>query len=225
MKDTKLLKIGIMIEHTQYNKVICLGSAPNMTMINCWNTEGIGIIGCNNVWKGTDKWDILISPGDYPDKKFLKTKFNVENFYKTKKIYYPEKSEKSFKTAMNYYAGKPWNESAMHLGPSTYFALMYWCLYYVKPKYIACLGLDMSYESNDLGETHFYGKGYDIQTRGMPDLHYQIYKHFHGDFSVIDKFFERLNSLKGQTEIYNLSDNKKSLLPWKKITFEKFKKL
>ena len=215
-----------MIEHTQYNKVICLGSAPNMTLINSWDTSDIGIIGCNNVWKGTDKWDILISPGDYPEKKFLKNKYNEQNCKQNNnKIYYPEKSEKSFRTAMMHFSKKGWHESAMYLGPATYFALMYWSMYYVKPKYIGCLGLDMIYEPNNLGETHFYGKGYDMQVRGMPDLHYQIYKHFDGDFSVIDSFFERLDKLKGSTKIFNLSDNEKTILPWEHISIEEFQKL
>ena len=214
-----------MTEHTQYNKVICLGSAPNMTIINDWDTTGIGIIGCNNVWKGTDKWNVLISPGDYPEKGYLKSRYNRGDHRDPNKIYYTEKSEKSFKTAMNHYANKSWNASAMYLGPSTYFALMYWCLYYVQPKYIGCLGLDMVYEPNDLGETHFYGKGYDIKTKGMPDLHYQIHKHFDGDFSVIDSFFERLDKLKGSTKIFNLSDNEKTILPWEHISIEEFQKL
>ena len=51
------------------DKVLAVGSAPNMTLVNDWDTSDCRVVGINNIWKGTDKWDHLIVAGDYPEKK------------------------------------------------------------------------------------------------------------------------------------------------------------
>ncbi len=213
-----------MTKHIQHNKVLCLGSGPALPQVNDWNVSDLYVLGCNNVWRGTDKWDTIISPGDYPYKKHLKKAYPPGN--STGKNYYSEKSGMSFREAMTHYAtNKKWPEAGLELGPSTYFALMYWSLYNLQPTHIACFALDMIYKPDEDKNTAFYGEGIDFQQRGMPDLHFQIYKYFDGDFSVIDTFFELLEKNRGNTQIYNLSTEPDSLLPWPRITLEEFKQL
>ena len=53
-------------------KVICVGFVPGgVDIINRADTSNVKIVGVNNVWRGTDKWDYLIYAGDYPFKKIL----------------------------------------------------------------------------------------------------------------------------------------------------------
>ena len=206
-------------------KVICLGSGKNMTLINDWDTQGIKIAGVNNVWKGTDKWDYLVHAGDYPFKnKIVKrpgqevhSAGGVKGFRQS----YISMSTENGKT-MN------WEQARIHLGLPIYFTLTYWVLHYLKPTHIGFLGFDMNYTPGKDGETAFYGKGYDMQQRGVPDPLYQFrnvpeYKK-HGD-NMMNILLDRLKDRKGNTQFYNLSDDPDSVLPWQRTTIEEFKNI
>lgn len=209
-------------------KVICIGSGRNMPLINEWDTEGITICGVNNTWKGTDKWDVLLHAGDYPYKKQIK---------KTR----PEQkivSRNGLEGFIYSYTGcsscpdepkkMDFEEARIHLGLPIYFTLTYWVLHYLNPTHIGFLGFDMNYNPGENGETTFYGTGYDMKKRGVPDPLYQFrtvpeYKK-HGD-AMMGILMDRLNMRRFGCDLYNLSDDPTSILPWKQIDIDEFRAL
>jgi hypothetical protein len=208
-------------------KCILLGSGPEMTRINDVNIEDpdIRIIGLNNVWKGTDKWNYLISPADYPHKGELRKRYHHKRreFESGEQIYYFEHSTKGYRNAMKHYShSNSWHETCLELGYTSYFGLMYWTIYYLQPDEIGCLGLNHNFTPDKDGATTFYGPGYDMQTRGTPDLVHQINTHCNGDWTYVDKWFKNLENHLGETKCYNLSNEDKSILPWQRKDLESF---
>lgn len=201
-------------------KVICMGSGKNMVQVNDWDTEGIKICGVNNTWRGTDKWDVLLHAGDYPFRnQITKTREG--------QMIVSREGEKGFKKS--YVGMSPnmvWEEARIHLGLPIYFTITYWALYHLKPTHIGFIGFDMNYTPGPEGETTFYGKGYDMQKRGIPDPLFQFrtvpeYKK-HGD-AMFGILLDRLKKYKGDCKLVNLSDDPTSILPWEQVTFEEFK--
>ena len=203
-------------------KVICMGSGKNMVQVNDWDTEGIKICGVNNTWRGTDKWDVLLHAGDYPFR-------NQITRTREGQMIVSREGEKGFKKS--YVGMSPnmvWEEARIHLGLPIYFTLTYWALYHLKPTHIGFIGFDMNYTPGPEGETTFYGKGYDMQKRGIPDPLFQFrtvpeYKK-HGD-AMFGILLDRLKKYKGDCKLVNLSDDPTSILPWKQMTFQEFKDL
>ena len=201
-------------------KVICMGSGKNMVQVNDWDTEGIKICGVNNTWRGTDKWDVLLHAGDYPFR-------NQITRTREGQMIVSREGEKGFKKS--YVGMSPnmvWEEARIHLGLPIYFTLTYWALYHLKPTHIGFIGFDMNYTPGPEGETTFYGKGYDMQKRGIPDPLFQFrtvpeYKK-HGD-AMFGILLDRLKKYKGDCKLVNLSDDPTSILPWEQVTFEEFK--
>lgn len=204
-------------------KVILLGSGKNMVKINDWDTSSIDkIVGVNNVWKGTDKWNILIHAGDYPYKNLIP---------RSGKEVYSVDTEKSYRhsyiemTAAGGNQKLPWHKARIHLGLPIYFTVTYWTLYYLKPTHIGFLGFDMNYTPDSDGATTFYGKGYDMQTRGVPDPLFQFRKFYRDLKDPMGTLMDRLDDRRGSTQLYNLSDDPESVLKWDKISFSDFRKL
>ena len=201
-------------------KVICMGSGKNMVQVNDWDTEGIKICGVNNTWRGTDKWDVLLHAGDYPFR-------NQITRTREGQMIVSREGEKGFKKS--YVGMSPnmvWDEARIHLGLPIYFTITYWALYHLKPTHIGFIGFDMNYTPGPEGETTFYGKGYDMQKRGIPDPLFQFrtvpeYKK-HGD-AMFGILLDRLKKYKGDCKLVNLSDDPTSILPWEQVTFEEFK--
>lgn len=206
-------------------KVICVGSGPGgVDIINSTDTSNAKIVGVNNVWKGTEKWDYLIYAGDYPFKNEI-----------TKK---PNQTLVTVNGPMNYKesyiagAGMPWEEARLHCGLPIYFTATYWAMHYLKPTEIAFAGFDMDYTPQENGATAFYGVGYDIQTRGVPDPLYQFrnnptYKRMAAQ--GIDVYALLIDRLKQKTssigcQLFNLSDNPKTMLPWEHKSITEFLK-
>lgn len=209
-------------------KVIVLGSGPEMPAINEWDTGDCVIVGLNSVYRGTDKWTYLLSPGDFPDKPMLRKLYNHNRvpFGSGSKVYYPESVPGGWRTAFaRYCPGASHMEAVRELGMVSYFGLMYWVMHFLEPTHIACLGLDMDYDPAPDGATSFYGVGLDMQTRGVPDFVHQINTYFDGDFSVMDRWFDRLRENLGTTQVYNLSSGERSRLPWARITMPEFLEL
>jgi len=201
-------------------KVICVGSGPNMKQINDWNTEGITVVGVNNIWKGTDKWDYLIHSGDYPFKKEItKTRDNQKVC--------------SVGGDMNYedsYVGMSdmlWKRARIFLGLPIYFTVSYWALHYLKPTHIGYIGFDMNYTPQQDGSTAFYGVGYDMQKRGIPDPLYQFrnIEAYKKDPNIMKTLLTRLDERSNGCKLLNLSNDENSVLPWDKINFEEFRSL
>ena len=143
------------------SKVINVGSGPNMTRLNDWDTDGITVVACNNVWRGTKKWDHLIYAGDYPSVNEIKKEPHQQLHSRERGM--------GFKTSYEKCAGMPFKNARLFLGLPMYFGLTYWSIHYMKPKHLAFLGFDMNYTPDADGNTAFYGKGLDMQVRGMPD--------------------------------------------------------
>lgn len=196
-------------------KVINVGSGKSMLSLNNWDTAGITIVGVNNVWKGTNKWDHILYPHDYLEDIPIN-----ENQMKHSREY-----NWCIRTPMKEISNKPDSQVTKFLGPTMYFTAAYWTLYYLKPKFLGFIGFDMNYTPDNEGNTAFYGKGIDIQRRGIPDPFYQM-RFFDGDpKDNLNIFFERLDSNRGECKLFNLSDDPNTLLPWEKISFEDFKTL
>jgi len=119
----------------------------------------------------------------------------------------------------------PWDEARIFLGLPIYFSSAHWTLHYLKPKYLGFIGFDMNYKPTEDGSTAFYGTGYDIKNRGMPDYMYQVINVYNNNQNIMTTFFERLSQRAGGTKLFNLSDDPESMLPWERITFEDFKAL
>lgn len=205
------------------NKVICLGSGKNMTQINDMQTRGVTVCGVNNVWRGTDKWDVLLHAGDYPHKNEI-TRTRGEQEVVSRE------GARGFKKSYVEMAEMPWEKARIHLGLPIYFTITYWAMYHLEAKHIAFLGFDMNYTPGPEGETTFYGKGYDMKTRGIPDPLWQFrnvpeYKK-HGD-AMMGILLDRLRAKAKEknVQLYNLSDDPKSLLPWDRINMRDFKNL
>ena len=203
-------------------KVICMGSGKNMVLVNEWDTEGMTICGVNNTWRGTDKWDVLLHAGDYPHKQEVrKAKSRPEQEIVSRE------GDRGFKNS--YVAMSPnmrWEEARIHLGLPIYFTMTYWALHYLKPDALGFIGFDMNYTPGPEGETTFYGKGFDMQKRGVPDPLYQFrtvpeYK-AHGD-AMMGILMDRLQRRAYRVNMVNLSDDPTSILPWKQMSFDEFK--
>jgi hypothetical protein len=200
-------------------KVILAGSGKNMTNINNWDTAGMTIVGVNNVWKGTDKWNYLLHAGDYPDRDKI-TKTGSQRTI-------------TFNSEMNYqesYAGMakmPYKRARIFLGLPIYFTVAHWVLWHLKPTHIGCIGFDMNYTPSANGETAFYGVGHDMKTRGIPDPLYQFrhipeYKRMKDPYGTL---MSRLQERIGNCKVLNLSNDPQSMLPWEQVTFEEFSKM
>jgi hypothetical protein len=209
-------------------KVICLGSGPNMTKINDMDTSGLTIVAANNVWKGTDKWNYLLLAGDYPEKE----KIIKERHRPPSKMVYTQRGEKSIREAYLGMDGLPANsngevykKTAIKLGIPFYFTVVYWTLYYLKLTHIAFLGFDMDYTPQKDGATAFYGLGYDMQKRGIPDPFFQMREVYNNDPNFMIPLFDGIEKRRGKTNLYNLSDNPNSTLPWNRIGIDEFRSL
>lgn len=205
-------------------KVICMGSGKNMVLVNEWDTEGMTICGVNNTWRGTDKWDVLLHAGDYPHKQEVRrAKSRPEQEIVSRE---GDRGFKNSYVAMS--PNMPWEKARIHLGLPIYFTMTYWALHYLKPDALGFIGFDMNYTPGPEGETTFYGKGFDMQKRGVPDPLYQFrtvpeYK-AHGD-AMMDILMDRLQRRAYRVNMVNLSDDPTSILPWKQMSFDEFKDL
>lgn len=195
-------------------KVILAGSGRNLPMINRWDTDGIVVVGVNNVWRGTDKWDHLIHSGDYPAKGEIKPR-------RGQKVH-SVASGKNYRSSYMGQSGMGWEEARVFLGLPIYFTAAHWAIWYLKPSLVGHIGFDMDYTPARGGATAFYGVGHDIRTRGVPDPHYQVMKKYGGDPHAMQKLMKRLDERRNGAEFVNLSRNPDTVLPWKFMSIKEF---
>jgi hypothetical protein len=123
-------------------------------------------------------------------------------------------------------------------GYSITLCAAYWSLRYLKPDNIMFLGADMNYQPDEQGNTHFYGVGFDIKNNGIPDPFkmammkkknqswsdeeyiFEIYNRFD---AISKNGFPRITDHK-PANVYNLSDDPDSLLPYQRLDWRQFKK-
>jgi len=204
-------------------KILAVGSGPGgVDFVNKVDTRDVIVVGVNNTWKGTRKWDHMIHAGDYPDKHRIATfkPHQDQNIHsKDKGLNYEDSYCRMTK--------KPWQKARIWGGLPIYFTCMYWCLYYLRPTHIGCVGFDMDYTPGENGATAFYGVGHDIKSRGVPDPLYQFKKHYKDLENPMLTLQERLEKIATEEDckIVNLSDNPNTQLKWEQVSYSTFLEL
>jgi len=121
--------------------VLVLGSGPNVVASRDWGREPFDkIVAINNAWAVRPDWDILIHPDDFPQERWPKDMNGAQKVIRAEQ-YVP---------VQNAFGG------FLYAGGTMAFTAGYWALGALKPKVLAFLGCDMTY---DASATHFYGKG------------------------------------------------------------------
>lgn len=121
--------------------VLILGSGPNVVQCRSWPKAPFdAIVAINNAWAVRPDWDFLIHPSDFPAEK-QPTDLSPDQQIITADDYVP---------VQNDFGG------FVYAGGTMAFTAGYWALGALRPKTIAMLGCDMTYNGK---ATHFYGKG------------------------------------------------------------------
>lgn len=190
----------------QKNKdsVLILGSGRSVEDYHKYANKNFIIVAVNNAWAVTEDYDYWIRPGDYygscPDKLLPHQKAIGGEYNK----------------ALNKHGG------VNKCGFSMMLAASYWVLEEIKPNNIYYLGADMNYRPDEKGNTHFYGKGYDIQKWKMsdPDLMVKVQKQKgNKNPNYLNDIYMRFYWIaeKQGTKCYNLSKDPDTRLPYPKI--------
>lgn len=121
--------------------ILILGSGPNVTKAANWARGPFDVIvAINNAWRVRDDWDYLVHPSDFPDDR-QPIVLNRGQKIITYETYVP---------AQNALGG------FVYGGGTMAFTAGYWALHSLRPKVMAFLGCDMTYDG---AQTHFYGTG------------------------------------------------------------------
>ncbi|MBT8411493.1 MAG: hypothetical protein KJP02_06835 [Octadecabacter sp.] len=121
--------------------VLILGSGPNVTQAASWPRAPFDtVVTINNAWRVRPDWDYLIHPSDFPEDR-QPDALGAGQQIITYKSYVP---------AQNALGG------FVYAGGTMAFTAGYWALHTLRPKVLAFLGCDMTYNA---AQTHFYGKG------------------------------------------------------------------
>ena len=121
--------------------VLMLGSGPNVTEAADWPRGSFDVVvSINNAWRVRDDWDYLVHPSDFPEDRQPKVLTETQQVI-TYEAYVP---------ANNAFGG------IFYAGGTMAFTAGYWALQALRPKVMAYLGCDMTYDAK---QTHFYGKG------------------------------------------------------------------
>ena len=121
--------------------VLILGSGPNVVTCRDWSRAPFDlIVAINNAWAVRPDWDYLIHPDDFPPERHPKDLSPGQRIV-TAADYVP---------VQNDFGG------FVYAGGTMAFTASYWALGALRPKTIAVLGCDMTY---DASQTHFYGAG------------------------------------------------------------------
>ncbi len=121
--------------------VLMLGSGPNVTDAAGWPRGQFDVIvAINNAWRVREDWDYLVHPSDFPEDRQPDTLSEGQQII-TYEAYVP---------ANNAFGG------IFYAGGTMAFTAGYWALHALRPKVMAYLGCDMTYDAK---QTHFYGKG------------------------------------------------------------------
>jgi hypothetical protein len=101
----------------------------------------------------------------------------------------------------------------------------YYGLYTFNPSVIGFLGADMNYKPDDNGNTHFYGVGYDIATRGVSDPDRMVAKYGNESEDYISQIYTRFADVakeNGCQHVVNFSNEVDTRLPYPKATPNEF---
>lgn len=122
--------------------VLILGSGPNVVQARAWPRAPFDhIMAINNAFAVRSDWDSLIYPEDFPPEN-RPVDIGPQQSIVTADDYVP---------AQNSYGG------FVYAGGTMAFTAGYWALHQHRPKVLAYMGCDMTYDRS--GSTHFYGTG------------------------------------------------------------------
>lgn len=121
--------------------ILILGSGPNVTQATGWPRAPFDtVVAINNAWRVRPDWDYLIHPSDFPQDR------QPDILAEDQQIITYE----SYVPAQNALGG------FVYAGGTMAFTAGYWVLHTLRPKIMAFLGCDMTYNA---AQTHFYGQG------------------------------------------------------------------
>lgn len=121
--------------------LLILGSGPNVTSARDWPKANFDkIIAINNAWRVRPDWDLMIHPDDFPQDRLPTSLMPPQQIVRAR----------DYVPVQNTLGG------FVYAGGTMAFTAAYWALGALKPKVIAMMGCDMTY---DAAQTHFYGHG------------------------------------------------------------------
>lgn len=197
--------------------VLLLASGHSSKLYNELDLSQFTVVAINNAHLLADKeMEYWVRPWDYQGNPYTGSATTIGT-----RIYAP---------ILNLYGGHD------ACGYAITLAAAYWALRTLKPDNIMFLGADMNYQPNTQGHTHFFGVGFDVQTTGQPDpmkmteprkrqgwtneeYIFEIYNRFD---AISKNGFPRITDHK-PANVYNLSDDLSSLLPYQRIDWQQFK--
>ena len=149
----------------------------------------------------TDKWTYWIHPNDYKG-----TKPEVINLNQV------EINANGYGKSLRKYGG------IHECGFSIMLNASYWVLDSLNPSEICYLGADMNYSPDQNGNTHFYGVGIDIRSKGISDPDLMVKKRSNGDPEYLTSIYNRFQKIANENEclLYNLSKEENTRLPYLK---------
>lgn len=124
------------------NAVLILGSGPNVVQARDWDPAPFDhILAINNAFAVRPDWDSLIHPEDFPPERRPSDLLPHQTLV----------TAEDYVAAQNSYGG------FVYAGGTMAFTAGYWALYHHRPRVMAFMGCDMTYDVS--GPTHFYGTG------------------------------------------------------------------
>lgn len=147
--------LGRMLGHemTSNNRVLMLGSAPDVVCARGWTRDGVDrIVAINNAWGVRPDWDHFIHPSDFPVERRPPAQGPAQATH----------GYEAYVPAVNAFGG------FVYAGGTMAFTAGYWALHALRPRLIAFLGCDMVYAA--AGASHFYGRGTPDPLRADPTL-------------------------------------------------------
>lgn len=136
--------------------VLVLGSGPNVVQAADWPRGPFDtVLAINNAWRVRPDWDYLIHPSDFPQDRQPACLTPAQQII-THEAYVP---------AQNALGG------FVYAGGTMAFTAGYWALHALRPRVLAYVGCDMTYDDE---QSHFYGTGTadplrkDVTLRSLP---------------------------------------------------------
>ena len=198
----------------QVDHVLIIGSGKNAVEADKFDLPNTTYIAVNHAWKATKNWSYWLHSGDFKGEKF-----NGPN--EDRKVISSSKpaGNTGYNEACKQYGG------IRETGYSIMLNASYWAMEFLSPKRIGYIGADMNYSTGPEGETAFYGVGVDIQRNKVPDPDRMAEKYGKKDpaeylRNIYMKFYD--NAQKNKIEVYNLSNDPDSRLPYPKIDWREF---
>jgi len=190
-------------------KVLIVASGLSSRQIHNYDYKANGwtIFTINNAWQLIDYWDYTIHPDDLEGKW-------PRAINESQKII----REAMFKPLITQKYGPPKDRGSNITLCGAYFALSE-----LQPSIIGFLGADMNYTPDAQGNTSFYGVGYDIKKRNMPDPDYMVKRLGKGDKNYLTRIFQKFEQFSAESncKVFNFSDDPDTRLPFKQTSPKK----